>query len=122
MVKSMESKDIKIENQDIVLNPNGSGYLISGIDKAIQQIQIGATVKKGKFIIDTNLGVNIDNIDIESKDALKNIEAVIKEAIINVPNIAIKANEIIENGNKVAVNLTVNDGSKSKDIEVTIYG
>ena len=54
--------DIKIENGDIVLNENGSPVTVSGIEQAVQQVNIALKARAESFVYDRKTGIK-DSFD-----------------------------------------------------------
>lgn len=114
--------DVKLQNKDIELNPNGSAVKVQGIDQIIQQINIGTSVVRGSFALDKQLGIMVADIDFENDNALKNLEAVLKEMLINTPEVNIQVNYINISDDDKTAGITVGDGYSTRDIEVKING
>ncbi|MBQ7505142.1 MAG: hypothetical protein IJT79_07490 [Ruminococcus sp.] len=113
--------DVKIRDNDIVVLPNGFTEVVSGFDAVIQQIEILASIPKGSYAYDRELGLYRREPDFESDNIISTIESLINEALIN-EKIYVTVNGLRQQDNKYYADITVSDGIRSKETEVKIYG
>ncbi|MBR2109309.1 MAG: hypothetical protein IJ932_05115 [Ruminococcus sp.] len=113
--------DIKIRDNDIVINSNGFPSFVSEFDTVIQQIEILSSIPKGSFAYDRELGLFTDEPDFDSDNILSTLESRINEALIN-EKVYVKVNELRTEDDLYYAAITVTDGIRSKETEVKIYG
>lgn len=113
--------DIKIRNNDIVINSNGFPGVVSGFDAVIQQIELLAAIPKGSFAYDRELGLFKYEPDFNSDNIISTLESRINEALIN-ENVYVNVNGLKTENNVYYAAITVTDGIRSKETEVKIYG
>lgn len=112
--------DIKIENNDICLKPNGEAVLISGIEQAVQQVILAVRIPKNSFIYDRNLGIN-GEVDYYTDGIEKKIEALINECLVHT-DVSVKVLFISRNGERIVIGIEVYNGCESCNTEVVING
>lgn len=76
--------DVKIENQDIALKPDGEPIYIDSVEETAQRVKIACSFKKGSFIYDRKLGYNEFDIDFNSENAKEELQTIFKEASADV--------------------------------------
>ncbi len=114
--------DIKIENGDIVLNPNSSAVTVSGISGAVQQAQLAVKIPRTSFIYDRSMGAFEPGFNTSEDGAEGKIEARINECIIN-SDVYVKVLYLALNGSdEVLLGLEVSDGKESVFTEVVLNG
>lgn len=113
--------DIKIENNDIVVYPNGFPKNISGFDAVLQQIEIAASFQKGNFAYDRKLGLSGEELDFDSDNIESTIESLINETLINT-GVYVTVNALTENEDTHYADITISDGIREKEAEVRING
>lgn len=113
--------DIRIENNDIVIGPNGYPEIVSGFDEIIQRIIIAASFRKGSFAYDRSLGLFMSEPDFERDNTVSTVESLINEALINT-KAYVTVNSISQNNDEYYAAITVSDGFREKETEVKIYG
>lgn len=113
--------DVKIRDNDIVINPNGFPGVVSGFDAVVQQIAIMASIPKGSFAYDRELGLFKGTPDFDSDNIDSTIESLINEALIK-EEVYVAVNGIRQQDNEYYAAVTVSDGIREKETEVKIYG
>lgn len=113
--------DIKICDSDIVIRPNGFPHIVSGFDVVIQQIETLATIPKGSFAYDRELGLFKSEPDFDSDNIISTLESRINEALIN-EEVYVTVDGLRTQDNVYYAAITVSDGIRSKETEVRIYG
>jgi len=114
--------DIKLENKDIVLNANGSPVLISGVECAIQQLQLASRVYKGEFIYDRQMGLDVLGKSYMNKEYTnKMIETMLNEFLISVPDVSVEVLSLEDSLRMKKAICVVTDGFESIETEVIIY-
>lgn len=113
--------DIRISDNDIVIYPNGFPGVVSGFDAVIQQIAIMASITKGSFAYDRELGLHKGTLDFDSDNIESTIESMINEALIK-EEVYVTVNGIRQQDNKYYADITVSDGIREKETEVKING
>lgn len=89
--------DILIKNNDIVLDTRGSPVVIEGFFEAVQRAWIAASVKRGSFVYNNNLGNDAHLVDINDEKLAKKIEMLLNEAVINIKGLVIKVENVLLN-------------------------
>ena len=113
--------DIKVENGDIVIRPNGLPKTVSGFDEIIQQIEIAASFVKGSFAYDRSLGLFEAKLDFNSDNIISTLESLINEALVN-SGVYVEVNSLKRNNDEYYAAITVSDGFREKETEVKING
>lgn len=113
--------DIKIENKDISVLPNGYTKTISGFDYVVQQIEIAASVRKGGFAYDRNLGLFEEAPDFESGNIISTLESLINEALIS-SDVYVTVKGLRKENDSYYAEISISDGFREKETEVKIYG
>ena len=113
--------DIKIRDNDIVINSNGFPSVVSGFDAVIQQIELLASIPKGSFAYDRELGLFKSMPDFDSDNIISTLESRINEALIN-EEVYVTVDGLRTQDNVYYAAITVTDGIRSKETEVKIYG
>lgn len=114
--------DIKIENKDITFDISDNIVEVSGIEQAVQQINLAMGVKKGSFVYDRSFGSEIHKVDFSSESIFKEIESLINESLISVENVYVTVNSVRKILGRYRVDITVNNSYEEKNIEVVING
>ena len=113
-------KDIKIENNDIVIYPNGYPKTVEGFDVVAQQIETAASFMKGSFAYDRNLGLFAEEPDFDSDNIVSTIESLINEVLVNT-GVYVTVNSLRQSGNDYLADITVSDGFREKETEVKLW-
>lgn len=113
--------DIKIENADIAVYPNGYPKSVSGFDVIIQLIEIVSSIQKGSFAYDRSLGLFNNTPDFESENIISTLESLINEALM-CANVYVKVKSVREDSGVYYASISVSDGFREKETEVKIYG
>ena len=113
--------DIKICDSDIVILPNGFPRIVSGFDAVIQQIETLASIPKGSFAYDRELGLFKSEPAFDSDNIISTLESRINEALIN-EEVYVTVDGLRTQDNIYYAAITVSDGIRSKETEVKIYG
>lgn len=113
--------DIKIENGDTIISESGIPEMVSGIEEAIQKVNLAIKIRKGKFIYDRNIGTQIDSVIFEDKNASETVEMMLNECLIDTC-VSVKVNYIETRQNKTYAGITVTNGFISQDTEVILNG
>ncbi len=113
--------DIKIENGDIAVYPNGYPKTVSGFDEIIQLIEIVSSVQKGSFAYDRSLGLFKTTPDFESENIISTLESLINEALV-CSDIYVTVKSLREDNGVYHASISVSDGFREKETEVKIYG
>lgn len=113
--------DIKIENNDIVIRKNGYPKTVSGMDEIIQLISIAASVRKGSFAYDRNLGLFSSVPDFESENILSTLESLVNESLI-CSDVYVNVMSVRQDDGGYYATVVVSDGFREKQAEVKIYG
>lgn len=111
--------DIKIENEDIVLNENGSPVTVSGIEQAVQQVNIALKARAESFVYDRKMGIK-DSFDFSENNVEKKIEALLNECLVHT-GVYAKV-DYIAGGDNITIGLVLNDGYKDYFTEVVVNG
>ena len=114
--------DIKIENNDITFDISDNIVEVSGIEQAVQQINLAMGVKKGSFIYDRSFGSEIHKADFSSESISKEIESLINESLVSIENVYATVNNVRKILGRYRVDITVNNSYEEKNIEVVING
>lgn len=114
--------DIKIENKDITFDISDNIVEVSGIEQAVQQINLAMGVKKGSFIYDRSFGSEIHKADFSSENISKEIESLINESLVSIENVYATVNNVRKILGRYRVDITVNNSYEEKNIEVVING
>ena len=99
--------DVMIKDGDMVLDSTGRPVCISGIDEVLQRVKLTLSTKKGEFIYNKSFGCETPCIT-HDKRTLRNVEAQLREAIVNIPcaQIELLSAEMLEEGLRVTFDLT----------------
>lgn len=112
--------DVKIENKDIALKPNGDTVYISSMDETVQRVKIACSINKGSFIYDRNIGFDTISTDDEvDKDKL---EMIFCEAVIGIPDTVVQVIDAKKSGNRITATLKIQQGDNTAETEVTVNG
>ena len=112
--------DIKIENNDIALYKNGSPKLVSGINLAVQQVNLAFKIPFGSFIYDRRMGA-FNEMDFSEINIEKKLESFINEALIHT-DICVTVNYIARNSQNTVIGLSVDTGYENTETEVMVNG
>lgn len=113
--------DIKIENKDIKTDGNGDVVMIEGLDEIIQQIEINLSVKRGSFIYDRNMGVELTEENLLGENGEKLLCAIIYEGLINQPDIDVEVRCIEKRNEKIYAGIIVGNKIETREKEVIVY-
>lgn len=113
--------DIKIENNDIQIQPNGNTVYINGFDEIVQRVKIACTVKKGSFIYDRELGVDRGKKNM-SDMSTQQLEMLFREACINIPYTSLEVVSVDSTDDKTTATIKITCGTQSVTTEVTVNG
>ena len=114
--------DIKIENKDIALNINGSPVMISGVESAVQQLQLASRVYKGEFIYDRQMGMDVLGKNyMNTEYTNKMLEAMLNEFLINVPDVRVTVISLEDSLRMKKAICKVADSFETMETEVIIF-
>lgn len=114
--------DIKIENKDTVLDDSFNPVTISGIQQAVQQLNIAASINKGSFIYDRSCGNEIYKQDFDDERIVKTVQTLLNESLVNVADVSVKVNNIRDDGGIKYADVTISDKYENIDTEVMLNG
>lgn len=112
--------DVKIKNGDICLNPNGSCVNVSGLEQAVQQVNLAIKIPKNSFIYDRNIGA-INDIDFNDINNEKKIEALINECLLHTEVYA-SVEYIARSADSIKIGIIIDNGYEKCTTEVVIDG
>lgn len=113
--------DIKIENNDIMLNPNSTAVRLNGMFQAEQQVKLAFKIPKGSFIYDRSIGAFNSIPDFEEKNIESKMEALVNECFIHSDFYA-NVQYISRNSVGTNVGVMLDDGKEIYFMEVTFSG
>jgi hypothetical protein len=95
---------------------------LTGFDELIQQIKIAVGIKKGTFPYDRDLGMESYGGSFTDEKAIKTIEALINESLVNLGGVFVTVNKLSKKKGSYYATITVNNGYTTQDTEVMING
>lgn len=109
--------DALIKDKDIVINSVADTVKLCGIDEILQRVTVAATVPKGSFIYNKELGSELYNIHSDDERSIKKAEMLLKEAVCDIPidDVRVKKLSVKEN-NSIAITAEVSCGGNTKEI------
>ena len=113
--------DTRIENEDIVLNPDGNSDYVTDIEQAVQQVNLALKIPKESFVYDRKIGAFEESYNIYRDDIEKDIEAKVNECLLNT-NVYADVEYVYRNVNVITIGLLINDGINFEHTEVIFYG
>lgn len=75
--------DVMIKDGDIVTDVSGKPVYVKGIDEVLQRVKLTLSTVKGEFVYNKSFGCELLRLS-EDERLLKNVEAQLREAIINI--------------------------------------
>ncbi|MCH5303403.1 MAG: hypothetical protein J1E41_00945 [Ruminococcus sp.] len=113
--------DIRIENGDIALKPDGTSEYVDDIWQLDQQINLAFKIPKASFVYDRKIGAFNENFDFLEEGIMGNIEARLNECILKSQAYA-KVEYIFQVNGRITIGVIVDDEVNPLFTEVHIDG
>lgn len=113
--------DVKIENRDIAIHPNGDPQYISGIDEVVQRVVIACSLRKGDFRYDRELGCFDYTIDLDDELMCDKMTMIFKEATVDIGYTDLEVLKITQSKDGYIARVKIQCGDETKTAEVSLY-
>lgn len=113
--------DIKIENKDILLKHSGHPVMVSSTKQVIQQVKIALGLKRGSFIYDRKMGIELDRAMLEKENAVETLQTLIRESLIDDSKADVEVQYIENREEKIYAGIVVTDGYRQEKTEVIVF-
>lgn len=114
--------DQKISGKDTVIAPSGQPETVDGMDEIVQRVKIACGVRKGAFIYDRALGVDLDGFDPDDEHAAEKLEMLFEEAAVNIPDVSIRVKTVKTDGKSIKAETEIRRKSQTVTTEVETSG
>lgn len=114
--------DAALQSKDHRLLPNGTLARVFGIDEAAQRVMIACCVRKGSFLYDRNLGVDLCGLNREEPGFERTLGMRLSEAAFSVPDTAVSVLYIDDTQTPPKAVVQVSRKGEKKQIEVILDG
>ena len=112
--------DIRLVDGDISLSDSGSPEMIRGLDEAVQRVRMAASVSRGSFRYDRELGADYGSLSADDPLFEKKLEMLIREACAGIADTEVTL-ESVDTAARAA-ELRVSRGGASTITEVDLHG
>lgn len=99
--------DTAVSNGDFLCNSKGTPINLGGYEELLQRVLIRLTVKKGSFVYDKSLGSRLYTLKATDGNIKERALALVREALIENPEVAVNDVKIALTNDKESLELTV---------------
>lgn len=99
--------DTAVSNGDFLCNSKGTPINLAGYEELLQRVMIRLTVKKGSFVYDKSLGSRLYTLKVTDGNIKERALALVREALIEIPEVAVNDVKIALTNDKESLELTV---------------
>lgn len=99
--------DTAVSNGDFLCNSKGTPINLAGYEELLQRVLIRLTVKKGSFVYDKSLGSRLYTLKATDGNIKERALALVREALIEIPEVAVNDVKIALTNDKESLELTV---------------
>lgn len=111
--------DVRINDGDLALLPNGDYERIGGIDEAVQRVRMVVMTNRGEFIYNRSLGVDYDAFSLIEEDAVGRLDMLIKEAAADIGGVRTEVVAFDKETMTIGIRVTYNGRSAVTEVDIS---